>query len=99
MPRVYRSLALRIAAQCCAGLVFALLALELAPAQGGTPQPSTTVTLAQQEPFPVPAEVFEKLTPEERARLLASVVRKDTSNFWLIIIFLLLVGLLTAVIF
>jgi hypothetical protein len=67
MLRVYRSLARRVAALCCTGFTLALLALTIALAQGGTPQPPATAALAQQEPFPVPAEVFEKLTPEERA--------------------------------
>jgi hypothetical protein len=99
MTRAYRSFARRMVALGWAGLTLALLALTVALAQGGTPQLPATPALAQHEPFPLPAEVFEKLTLEERARLLASVAGKDTSNFWLLIIFLVFVGLLVAAIF
>ena len=99
MPRAYRSLAMRIVALGWAGFMLPLLALTVAPVQGGTPQLPATPALAQQEPFPVSTEVFERLTPEERARLLASVAKKDASNFWLIVIFLGCVGLLAAAIF
>jgi hypothetical protein len=99
MPQIRRSSEICAAVLCCTGFTLALLVLPVALAHGGTPQPPTPAALAPQELFPVPAEVFEKLTSEERARLLASVARKDASNFWLMVIFLGFVGLLAAAIF
>jgi hypothetical protein len=99
MPQVHRDSAIRVAALSLVVFTLALLAVAVAPAQEGTTQPPATAELTQQERATLLAGIFEKLTPQERAAVLTNVTRQGPSNFWLMVIFLLFVGLLVAAIF
>jgi hypothetical protein len=99
MPQVHWSSGIRAAVLSFVVFTLALLASTVAPAQEGTTQPSATAAIAQQERFPIPTEIFAQLTPQERATVLASITRQGPSNFWLLVIFLLFVAMLTAAIF
>ena len=87
MPQVHRRSTIGAAVLSVA--VFTLLLLSVA----------VPAAPAQQERFPVPVEIYEKLNPQERATLLATIATPGTGNFWLMVIFLLFVGALIAGLF
>jgi hypothetical protein len=79
--------------------ILTLLTVAVGLAQEGTSQRPATAELTPQERVTLLEEIFEKLTPQERATVLASVTGQGQTNFWLIVIFILMVGLLSAAIF
>jgi hypothetical protein len=60
---------------------------------------ATVLAGVMQGRFPTPPDIWDKLSLQERATVLASVTRQGPSNFWLMVIFLVFVGLLVGALF
>ena len=93
MQKGHQNLAIRMATLFLVMSILAPLSTDVGLAQA---QPSDTVP---QTPAASLAEILEELTPQNRAIVLESITRQGSNNFWLMVIFVVFIGLLSAAIF